>query len=337
MSAAALISVLFLASAVGQEPAVPAAPRTSIELKILRQPFHDLWFQVRALGSGDEARDVPEMLSEATAAARALGESLGSPLAFGPLEGMLAGCTSARHALQRIDEVPETVRVRPGQEAPLRAPARAVLEALAKIETTWRESVWPERERRLREVESELESGLLAKQDEVWAVHARSLGFEGLTLEVPCYLVTEMPAPGAITHRGDDERGVCFVSVTGMSGSKLWETVIHEATHALDLACDDDAFDALRRALEKGGNGPRDRVWRDAPHALMFVVSAETVRRVLDPDHEDYGETDGVYDRIGPAAEAVRKVWSDPANGSATLPERVHRIVAELSAGKKSR
>ncbi len=339
MSVPALISVLFLAGAAAQEPVVPreSAPRTAIELKLLRQPFPDLWFQVRALGSGDEAREVPEMLGQATAAARTLGEGLVSPLAWGPLEGMLASCTSATHALQRIGEVPETVRVRAGQETPLRAPARAVLEALAKIETSWRESIWPERERRLREVEGELESALLKKQAEVWAVHTQSLGFEGLSLTIPCHLVTEMPFPGAITHRGEDERGVCLVSVKDLSGSKLWETVIHEATHALDLARDGDVFDELREALEKGGNSRADRVWRDAPHALMFVQSAETVRRVLDPEHEDYGVTDGVYDRIGPAAEAVRKGWSDSAKGAATLQERVERIVAELSAGKKSR
>jgi len=339
MSAPAQISVLFLAGAFAQGPAAPqeSAPPTAIELKLLRQPFFDLWFQVRALGSGDSAREVPEMLRDATAAARALSESLTNPLAWGPLEGELAGCTSVTHALQRIDRVPEAVLVRGGQEVPLRAPARAILEALAKIETSWRESVWPERERHLRAVESDLESALLEKQAEVWAVHCGALGFEGLSLTVPCHLVTEMPAPGAITHRDENGRGVCFVSVGEMSGSKLWETVIHEATHALDLARDGDVFDELREALEKGGNSRADRVWRDAPHALMFVQSAETVRRVLDPDHEDYGVTDGLYDRIGPAADAVRKGWSDSSKDAANRQERVARIVAELSAGKKTR
>jgi hypothetical protein len=337
MTAPFLVPILLSAVVFAQAPAErrESAPRTAIELKLRVQPFQELWYQVRALGSGEQVAEVPEMLRDAAAAARALGESLPSPTSWGPLEGTLASCDSATHALQRIDSVPETVRARPGQEVPLRAPARAILEALAKIETSWRESVWPERERRLREVESGLAAALLAKQADVWAVHAAALGFEGLELTVPSFLVTEMPSPGAITHRGDDERGVCFVSVKDMTGSKLWETVVHEATHALDIARDGDAFDALRAALERGGNSPRDRVFRDAPHALMFVQSAETVRRVLAPDHEDYGVTDGLYDRIGPAAEAVRTAWHDPALASATIPARVARIVKELSAGKR--
>ena len=69
-------------------------------------------------------------------------------------------------------------------------------------------------------------------------------------LEIPVKLVAEAPAPGAVTHRDDKGRGVCFVAVDPLQGSQLYECILHECTHALDVACgDDSALGELRQRM----------------------------------------------------------------------------------------
>ena len=135
-------------------------------------------------------------------------------------------------------------------------------------------------------------------------------------LALPVYLVGDAPFPGAVTVRGEGGRGVSFVAVNGLEESQLFEIVLHEVTHSLDLAAGEhSAFGELRTALEKAGVDARDRRLRDLPHALMFVQSAESIRRRVDPAHRDYGEVEQLYARMGADTESMRGFWRDHLEG----------------------
>jgi hypothetical protein len=167
------------------------------------------------------------------------------------------------------------------------------------------------------------------KERELLRYHLESLGMADPGLAIPVYLVAAAPQPGAVTHLDDQGRGVCFVSVgekSGTAGSQLFETVLHEATHALDVASQTSVLGDLRRALEAVGVGPRERAFRDLPHTLMFVQAAESVRRQVDPGHQDYGDVSGYYGRV-PRSELVRGFWRDHLGGKLSRAEAVAGIV----------
>jgi hypothetical protein len=289
-SVCSALAVLGVALAQAPDPAAHAElARIRIECKV--EPFLDLWFAARTAGAS--ASENPAWIAGAAAKFRAAGTTLGSPLAWWPIEARLATCTSAATARAACAAVPETFDRRGGPSIPLRALALELVESLAAIEAEFREKTWPADEALIRAAERELGQSLLAHVDEVMQRHGRALGFEPLDLAIPCALVARMPEPGAITHRAAGGKGFCFVGVEGLTGSALSEVVLHEATHAIDVAREDDLFDSLRSRLEAAGVARTDRLWRDAPHTVMFCASAATVRATLDPEHVDYGEQSG--------------------------------------------
>ena len=155
-------------------------------------------------------------------------------------------------------------------------------------------------------------------------------------LTIPVALVLEAPFPGAVTHLGADGKGVCFVAVGNAPGSQLFETILHEATHALDVASgNDSALGELRFLLLASGVGQTDKLLRDLPHTLMFVQSAESIRRVIDPAHQDYGEVAKLYARMGPNAEFVRGFWRERLDGKTKSTEALQQIVANVLPAPK--
>ncbi len=60
----------------------------------------------------------------------------------------------------------------------------------------------------------------------------------------------------------------------------------------------------------------------------MFVHSGETVRRVLDPAHIDYGESQGYYAKVPHVASVVRSNWIEHLNGELSTNMAIDRMVA---------
>jgi hypothetical protein len=119
--------------------------------------------------------------------------------------------------------------------------------------------------------------------------------------------------------------------------SDLEETILHETCHALDLASegDDDAFTVLRRKLQERGVESRDPRLHDIPHLVMFAQAENTMRRLYDPDHLAYGDTQcgdiaPLYERSGKVAEVVRRLWWEYLDGEIARLEALDRIVDEL-------
>jgi hypothetical protein len=121
----------------------------------------------------------------------------------------------------------------------------------------------------------------------------------------------------------------------------LYEVILHEATHALDVATANQptVLNELRRRLAAVGLGPRMPVMRNVVHTLFFVQAGETVRRVVDPNHAHYGDTAGYYVKVPLAVAAVRPAWVDHLDGKVSRDEALDAIVSAVVAkqGAQSR
>jgi len=332
-NAIAPLALAFLAGAPGPRSLPQESAPTRIE-------FHesaavDLYFHVRASAGSDRGSPV-EALAPAIQAAKELHRFLaGDPLAYGAIEGLLPGAEHAEDIVAAFARAPEYLELRGGAKAPLRAGAQKLAAALVQGEPAFAD-LWKEHERHTSAALERWKTQVAPKERELLAFHLASLGMRDLRIAIPVYLVAEASWPGAVTHLDDAGRGVCFVAVDPEPGTLLFETVLHEATHALDIATDDEsALGALRKKLEAAGHGPRDKAYHDLPHTLMFVQAAESVRRVIDPAHVDYGESEKVYERLGASAEAVRGFWHDHLDGHLSLDEALDGIVASLAPAPK--
>jgi hypothetical protein len=225
----------------------------------------------------------------------------------------------------------------------LRAGATKIATALAEAEPAFlngpgpdgKDSLWKQHDQALGAALARWERDVAPKEAELLAFHLKSLGMADPHLTVPVYLTAEGPWPGAVTHYDDAGKGVCFVGLEETEGSQLYETVLHEVTHALDIAAGDaSVLGELRKRLEAAGLSRRDRAMRDLPHTLMFVQAAESVRRVVATGHQDYGVVSAYYSRV-PTAELVRGFWSDHLAGKLTLEEALDGIVAGVKPAQK--
>jgi len=322
------LDVAALALLAGLASAQTLAPAAATRLDFRESPVVDLFYLSRALAA-DATAEVPPALAGAAKAAHELNGALGgSFLAWGPVAGLLPGCESASDVTRAFAGVPETFEVRPGTSVKLREHALALAGAMEAAEPTYLAEIWPAHRKEVAGARARLAEGFEPKEAACIAFHLERLGMKDPGLAIPVYLTVRAPFPGAVTHRGVGGRGVCFVSVRDAEGSQLFETVLHEATHALDVALPGaSVLEDLRGRLEKAGLGPRDPVLRDLPHTLMFVQAAESIRRTVDPEHEDYGDVSDYYERAGPLAEAVRGLWRDHLEGKLTREEALDALV----------
>ena len=212
----------------------PAAMRFEIATK----PFVDLHFYVRSLAASKaprpEVADVPG-LAEAVQAARDLDAELQSPLAWGYVEGLLGDCATAREGTLAMAKTRKTVEMLGAKNIELRTGAMKLAAALEKAEPAFLEKVWPAHKKAIAEAKERITKGFDGKEGACLADVAKHLGLPSGERTIPVRLVYEEPFPGAVTHRKPGGGGVCFVSVKDVEGTQLLESVLHEATHALDV------------------------------------------------------------------------------------------------------
>lgn len=314
-----------------QENLAPTASAAPTRVVFHTSPAIDLYFLARQASAPGAENPLPE-LAPAIEAARALDQALGgSMLAFAPLDGLLPGCQTAADLAAAFARAPETLTLRGVPGAELRKGALALAAALAEAEPAF-EALWKERSTRLATAQRGWQEQVAPKERELFAFHLASLGMQDPGLALPVFLVGNAPWPGAVTVRDDEGRGVSFVAVDALEGSQLFEIVLHEVTHSLDLAAgDSSAFGELRAMLASAGLDARDRRLRDLPHTLMFVQSAESIRRLIEPTHRDYGEVEKVYERTGSDAETVRGLWRDFLDQKLARGEALAAIVESLA------
>jgi len=311
----------------------------SPELEIRASPILDLYFYVRWLSSEPSAT-APDGagFKEAVDAASSLQQQLGSALAWGWLEGLFADCTTAKELREACGRARETIELRSGKTVELRKGAVRLAEAIERVEPLFMEKTWPAHQAEIEHAEREVAEGFRSKAAECLAYVIDRMKFNDPEAPLRIRLVDVLPAPGAITQRDDDDRGVSFVAVHGAGGTQLFETILHEATHTLDVATPQGSvLDDLRARLEKAGFTRQDREWRDVPHTLMFVQAGETIRRIVDPKHEHYGVVAGYYPKVKMVADVERPIWIAYLDGKMTRAEALEKIVTEVAASKRPR
>ncbi len=332
-----LILLLALGAALHLSAQEPARQASRFGFRL--SPIVDLWYELRTLAEGESlASEEAGALRAAIEAARALDEVLGSPIAWGLVEGRIAGCATGDELLQAMLMLPPEFQLRGPDGArrsiPLRAQAQALAEQVVQLEETWLRESWPQRKVLLEKQRAHLDE-LLAdgKETAIWARIEELLGLAPPDTPVPVQLVVRSPWPGAVTHRAPGG-AACFVAVESRRGAALAEVVVHEALHAVEVMQPEGAtclFDAQREAFRKAQLSPRDRRTRDALHAYVFLAAAEAVRTALDPEHVDYGITAGVYERMGAPAGIVRAAWTSYVQGQLDADALVARVAEGLA------
>lgn len=339
MLRSALCLFILASSASSMPQAKPEiAPRVRTRIDYRARPFVDLHFWVRTLASRTDA--LPELpgLQSAVDTARALDADFKTPLAWDIVEGAVGSFASAREAVEGFKRLPEDFSPSGGKRIELRKRTVQLAEALAALEPAFLEKIWPEHQRAIEAANATFGELLTPKESVALEFLTKNLGFTDDGQRLPVYLVFQAPPPGAITHRDEKERGVCFVGVDGLSGSLLVETLLHELTHAFDVNDKGESVLALlRKQLEAHGITRRDRAWRDVPHTLMFVQAGETVRRVLAPAHVHYGESQGYYKKVAAIAELELPIWKAHLDGQKTREQALEEIVAGAVTPKKAK
>ncbi|MEW6072615.1 MAG: hypothetical protein AB1726_08505 [Planctomycetota bacterium] len=346
MSAAIVPVRLLLAALLAPAPASPRPPEAGPELRVelLVSPAVDLWFAVRARAEEASEPAPEDPWLPAVRAAREAAQALGDPRAFGLIEGRIARCADGAALRAALATLPEDFAPRgsTGERRPiaLRKIAAGMGAALAGLEDAWLREAWPARRVRLEEARRALEPAFAGERGAALAARVQKLvGLAPSSRAVPVHLVLSAPAPGGFTHRAK-EGGVSFVAVEGRGGSLLLEIVLHELLHAFDAEPGSAASlpAALRRALGEAGVEPADPAAHQAVHALFFLAAAAAVRGVVDPAHVDYGESSGLYGRLGPAGAIVRSAWERRRRGEldeAAFVAGVARAVAAEVGGRR--
>jgi hypothetical protein len=307
-------------------------------LDVRVSPFVDLYLYVFKLAAGEGKAPDVEGFGAAVEAARAFP-------AFDSLARLGFEVSEFEHAAdlqQPFSKLPESVSVytREGTR-PLAAREKALQlgKALAAVEKPFLEKIWPRHKAMVEEAAGRVAKNLVPKEQECFAYIIKSLGMEDVDYTVPVYLVAEAPRPGGFTTYKGERTAVCFVAVEEAKGSLIYETVLHEAIHALDIATagGQNALVELRGRLQKAGVAARDPDMRNVPHTIMFIQAAETVRRVVDPAHKHYGEVAGYYAKVPLVAKIELPLWTAYLDNKISREEAVTRIVEEFLAARKGK
>jgi hypothetical protein len=297
-------------------------------------PLMDLMMYVRTLAEQGDKAEVPDIegLAGAVNVIAEIGEEAGGD--WGVFSGPAHTCASAAEMIELAGQLPETFTMRSGQTLELRAIALKMANALAGAETAYLKDLWPTRKASLDAAAASLRAKFDPKQREVYSFIQDKLGTARPQSVIPVYLVADAPWPGAMTYMSRSG-SMCFVGLTATTGSQLLESVIHETLHALDSSTRraGNVFTQIEQGLREAGMERGDSRMRDVPHMAMFVQAAETVRRLLDPEHVDYGDTPAAgmapyYERDAKVAAVVRPAWRAYLDVEITRDEAVKRIVA---------
>ncbi len=308
---------------------------SATELELIVQPFTDFYFLIRAQAADVVAPD--PKLAPVVEAWMPVQEHIGTFGGFWQFD--LGGLLShdPTEFGEWFEDQAETVPSRAGGTIPIRGPGQAMAAAMTAAWPSFRDQEWPRRKERIDEVRDRLNEEFMPKHREALRSMLDSLGIEDPHLQVPVHLVLETHPPGATTYRSrSGPIAVMSIEALLLNGafSDLEETILHETCHALDGASrgETDAFTVLRHMLAEAGVSDRDPKMSEVPHLVMFAQAENTMRRIYDPEHVAYGDTQRgdiapLYQRSGRPADVVRRHWSDFLDGEITREEALTRIV----------
>ena len=316
----------------------PASAATGTKLELRLSPIIDLHFFARRVAAGDDIAPALDGFNRVLETQQALAETLGGPRAWLMFDHNFLDCDTAADLLEEFRLIPESTMIR-GRTVNVREAAVAYGESLASIEPAWLGEHWPARKASITAAQARI-APLLEKNESAYlAFMIRSLAMDDPRATIPVYLVADAPFPGASTSATMDDKPVCFVATSsGGEGTLMLETILHEATHGLDILTrgEPTALNRLRLQLAEAGIPQLDPRFRDAWHTIMFINTGETVRRVVDPEHVHYGDAEKYYEKVPDVTRIERPIWIDHLDGKLTLDQTIEKLTAELSAWMKN-
>lgn len=329
-----IVGVLLLALVTLAAPAVARSrrPAPALRLDYAFTAHVDLYFLLRRAVAGEKR--LPAGWAVPLESMRRAAAALSDPRWFGVVDAVVGDCAGVAELEQAATDVPE---VGPGG-IPLRTVVGHVAAAVRAGLPIYESTVAAERRAAVHDaLEDRIKKVLVPREPECLDFLATRLA---LSLapdrrRIPVQLVADAPHPGAFTSRSRRDGAVCFVAVRAHAGTTLFEVVLHEATHAMDLFAGpsgDSILKQLRRGLAAAGVGEDQPLYRDLPHTLMFVHAGETVRRIVAPEHVHYGDSHGYYAQLPAVAKAVRKHWIECLDGVTASAEAVRRMVGAVVA-----
>lgn len=332
-----LASVLLAVPSAAQTTTAPATqPLASTQrLEWKTNPLLDLHFLMRSVIDGSASR--PELTGILTVIAGVsdIERDLGGPMAWGLLEGALAHTETAEQAAALAERLPQRHNLPSGASIEPRACMLRLAELYAKIEPEFREKIWPRHSAAIAAVQKRLAAELEPRLEECFKDLTDRMKIGYSRAAIPVFLVNTAPFPQGFTHltRGG---AVCIVGVDGLEGSLLYEVILHEAMHALDVGSSRQptALNDLRRRLIAAGMAPGSPAMRNIVHTLFFVQAGETVRRVVDPNHKHYGDTAGYYAKVPRIIATVRPAWVDYLDAKTSRDDALDAIVKSATAGE---
>ena len=233
---------LALSLLVPQDGAEPSEEgRTRLDLRV--SPIVDLYMLVRRHAEPDrgfskvegrEEAPAPEWegFERAVAAARAIGDRFPTTLFWGYLDSSLEGCETAADLLEAFDKLPATML---NDKRALRGPAMKLAKAVEAIEPEFLKDRWPTHKEALDAVLEQTQTRLLPVQDDCYDFILESFGMPQARRDLLVYLTYEMPPPGGVTFRRIGGGGISFVAVQDVPPTEVFETVLHETMHTLDI------------------------------------------------------------------------------------------------------
>lgn len=296
----------------------------------------DLDYMIRKhAGSDSKLPNPPPGFDELVSIAREVSSEFGG--AIGPgwaaVDAALLRCENGKAFVEAAARLPESTTSRSGKQIKVREAAVRYAAAFSAFEPTFLSSIWPQHNKVIEDTLATITRTLIPRERECFAYLTRHLGMDGAALtQVPVYLVAESPWPGGFTFWDRDKRGTCVVSIEANQGTGLFEAILHEAIHALALETEQkgNVLMEISNRLVKAGVTENDLALRHGPHLLVFIQSAETVRRLLDPSHQPYGNREGVYARLGKLSSVEIPIWTSYLDGKISRDKAIERIVEGL-------
>jgi hypothetical protein len=309
----------------GPALALRQTPKSTLRIRFEELP--DLYCYLRWASSNSDK--VGAAWKPAVADMVKAAEMLKGRFAFAAIDGLIADSTSLETLAELAPGMPENG---PGG-LPLRAPLSLVVGAMKAATPLYKSEILPVHLKQFAERQKLLKSEFLPKEREALDYLMKALNLPDKGKEVPVLIVGEAEAPAGFTVRSRKSGAACFVGMTDHPGTQMYETILHEATHALDVAAGNQSgsvLEQLRLKLAKNKVTADDPLMRNVPHTLFFVQAGETVRRVIDPKHKDYGDITGLYKRMAATTDPVIKHWHKHLAGKCSADEAVDRIVTDV-------
>ena len=307
---------------------VSVAPGKHIDIRI--KQFPDLFFSSVMLMSGSDNLPKIDGFSQVVETARPMQDIIraGLPGPFFLIAAQVVECDSASAAIQAFAKLPESTQTRSGDTVKIRDAAISFAKALAVVEDAYYQKVWPQH-KAIIDKSATAAGKLISKETECFAYITKSLGMEDKPGNIPVYLVVDAPRPGGFTFRSANGGGGCLISVSAVQDSLLFETMLHESIHFLDIESSgsSNVLIEIRKRLVEAGLKETDPDLRNVPHTLMFIQAGETTRRIVDPAHKHYGEAKGYYSRVPVISKLELPIWVAHLDGKISRDDAIKQIV----------